>query len=87
MIEDLVRRIAELERRLDTLDRPEQGVYLSDANVSNPPTDAEIDAIWVSPAAFSGVGFIDDNNAHINGWLVISDGNRWWYWNADGFAV
>ena len=53
-------------------------------NVSNPPTDAELDAIWTSPATV-GAGFtayIDDNNAHNNVYQIMSDGTAWHYFTA-----
>lgn len=52
----------------------------SDADVSNPPTNAEIVAIF-GTAATTGQGFIatiDDNNAHTNVYEIISDGTKYW---------
>lgn len=49
-------------------------------DVSNPPTDAELDAIYGTPAAV-GAGFmsyIDDNGAGANFYQVTSDGTNWW---------
>ena len=53
----------------------------SEANVSDPPTDAELDAAFGTPATV-GEGFIalvDDNNANTTTWLVFSLGGSWWY--------
>ena len=53
----------------------------SEANVSSPPTDAELDATFGTPAAV-GEGFhalVDDNNANTAGWAVWSLGGSWWY--------
>lgn len=49
-------------------------------NVSNPPTDAELDAAFGTPATV-GAGFtayIDDNNADTNFYQVVSNGTSWW---------
>lgn len=58
------------------------GVLLkvSAANVSNPPSDADLDGIWTGPATV-GNGFLallDDAGAHTNVYLVASDGTSWW---------
>jgi hypothetical protein len=53
-------------------------VYTND--VSNPPTDAELDAIFGTPATV-GAGFtadIDDAGAGTNFYTVKSDGTNWW---------
>lgn len=53
-------------------------VYTND--VSNPPTDAELDAIFGTPATV-GAGFtadIDDAGAGNNFYTVKSDGSNWW---------
>lgn len=52
-------------------------------NVSNPPTDAELDAALGAPSAV-GEGYIaivDDNDAGANVYLVVStgtDADKWW---------
>lgn len=49
-------------------------------DVSNPPTDAELDAAFGTPAAV-GSGwsvFIDDGGGGSNFYLVASDGTNWW---------
>ncbi len=49
-------------------------------NVSNPPTDAELDTIFGTPATV-GAGFtayIDDNNADTNFYQIVSNGTSWW---------
>ena len=53
----------------------------STADVSSPPTDAELDAEFGTPAA-AGAGFVatlDDNGAGTAGYLVWSDGTNWWH--------
>jgi hypothetical protein len=50
-------------------------------DISNPPTDAELDAIFGTPATV-GSGFtayVDDNGADTNVYLVMSNGSSWWY--------
>lgn len=53
----------------------------SDANVSNPPTDAELDAAFGTPAAVGDgyVALVDDAGGSTAVWLVASDGSAWWY--------
>ena len=56
-------------------------VTLHTDDVSNPPTDAELDAIFGTPATVGGgfVALIDDNGANTNEYLVWSDGTKWFY--------
>ena len=57
------------------------GVATSDDDTSNPPTDAELDTAFGTPATV-GDGFmavLDDNGAGSNVYLVVSDGTNWWY--------
>ena len=49
-------------------------------DVSNPPTDAELDNLFGTPASV-GAGFyrhIDDAGGGSNFYKVISDGTNWW---------
>jgi hypothetical protein len=69
----------EIEPQLNQLQSDH--VRYSTANVSNPPTDAELDALWGQPATV-GAGFkaiIDDNGADANVYYVVSSGTSWWY--------
>jgi hypothetical protein len=53
----------------------------SEVNISNPPTDAELDTAFGTPAA-AGEGFIalvDDNNAGLAVRIIASIGGFWWY--------
>lgn len=55
-------------------------ISVSEANTSNPPTDAELDAEFGTPAAV-GVGFVallNDAGAGNNFYIVASDGTNWW---------
>lgn len=52
----------------------------STANVSNPPTAAELNGLFTSPAAV-GAGFeifIDDNGSGTDFYRIVSDGSNWW---------
>jgi hypothetical protein len=54
---------------------------VSTDNVTNPPTDAELDTAFGTPATV-GAGFtalLDDNGAGTNVYHVASDGTNWWY--------
>lgn len=56
-------------------------VNTSDANVSNPPTDAELDSAFGTPATV-GNGYtvlLNDNGDDINNYLVLSNGTSWLY--------
>jgi hypothetical protein len=57
------------------------GATLSSADVTNPPTDAELDSAFGTPAAVGGnfVGILDDNGADTNVYFVFSNGTSWWY--------
>lgn len=57
------------------------GLDVSTANVSNPPTDAELDSALGTPASV-GAGYqclLDDNGADTNVYLVVSNGTSWHY--------
>jgi len=56
-------------------------VRVVDDNVSNPPTDAELDTAFGSPATMGEgfVGIVDDNDAATNVWLIGIAGGAWWY--------
>lgn len=54
---------------------------LATDNTANPPTDAELDTAFGTPATV-GIGFLailDDAGAHANVYLVASDGTAWWH--------
>lgn len=54
---------------------------VSTANISNPPTDAELDSAFGTPANV-GAGFfalVNDNGDGNNFYLVASDGTNWWH--------
>ena len=51
------------------------------ANVTNPPTDAEIDGIFGTPRDVGSgfIGIINDNGGNLLFWQCISDNTNWWY--------
>lgn len=54
---------------------------ISTADVTNPPTDAELDSAFGTPSTV-GAGFtalLDDNGAGTAVYLVGSDGTNWWH--------
>jgi hypothetical protein len=58
-----------------------RGHNFSDDDVTDPPTDAELDTAFGTPAAV-GAGFtgvLDDAGAGADVWLCASDGTNWWY--------
>ena len=60
-----------------------QGIQtkISNANISAPPTDAELDAAFGTPAVV-GAGFVavvDDNGADTASYLVWSTGAAWFH--------
>lgn len=68
-------------REIETRVGKVEGLPISTINVSNPPTDAELDAAFGTPAQV-GAGFVslvDDNGAGTAGYVVWSDGANWWY--------
>lgn len=56
------------------------GTSYSIADVSNPPTDAQLDAIWSSPDDVSAgfIGILNDAGAGLNFYFIGSDGTNWW---------
>ena len=56
-------------------------VEVSRSDVSTPPTDAELDAVFGTPAEVGAgwVQLVDDDGAGSNEYLVWSDGVSWWY--------
>jgi hypothetical protein len=72
-------RLADLERTAKT--GAATFIEIDTTDVSNPPTDAELDAIFGTPDE-AGAGFtalVNDNSAGSNEYLVWSDGSAWWY--------
>ena len=75
---ELVRKIQELERRLDNLQLPEVGIKVVGDNVSSPPTDGELDTAFGT--VYDGfVGLVDDNAGGTTVWLCAFVNSKWWY--------
>lgn len=51
------------------------------SDVSNPPTDAELDSAFGTPATVGSgfTAFVDDNNADTAVYFVFTNGTSWWY--------
>jgi len=78
-IDALRARVADLERYART--GTALTIAMDTTDVSTPPTDAELDAIFGTPSA-AGVGFtalLNDNGAAAAEYVVWSDGTYWWY--------
>ena len=83
---NIIVRIDDAETRLDDIERSAKTgamtmLTVDVTNISNPPTDAELDAIFGTPDTV-GAGFttlIDDAGAGSAEYLVWSDGTYWWY--------
>lgn len=79
MIEEDVKQLKyQLEKLTASIS---SGLVCSNANVSNPPTDAELDAEF---GAASGLynGFsaiIDDSGSGTTVWFVVVKNSAWWY--------
>lgn len=75
---ELVRKIQELEQRLDALAFPEIGVKVVGDNVSNPPTDGELDTAFGT--VYDGfIGLVDDNAGGTAVWFCAYVNSKWWY--------
>jgi hypothetical protein len=56
-------------------------------DVSNPPTDAQLDAVTDAQNQVDGcMIFVDDAGAHTNAYLCIHDGTKWWQITATACA-
>ena len=84
--DNVMTRIKDTEDRLDEIERNAKTgamtmLTVDVTNISNPPTDAELDAIFGDPDDV-GAGYvvlINDAGAGANEYLVWSDGSSWWY--------
>lgn len=81
-VEQLQGQVNRLQRDVARLRRIEAvgGGPISEANVSNPPTAAQLTAAFGSPANISpGMPkFVDDNGAGTAFYQVVPDGTDWW---------
>lgn len=81
MTGNLDARVRELERLVSVLLARDSGIVISTDNVTNPPTDAELDTAFGDAATlYNGfVGLVDDNGAGTVVWLCCIVNNAWWY--------
>lgn len=56
-------------------------IELDTSDVTNPPTDAELDSAFGTPGTVGGgfLAMLDDNGAGSAVYLVGSDGTNWWH--------
>lgn len=56
-------------------------VALSNDDVSDPPTDAQLDSAFGTPSMIGNgfVGVLDDAGAGTKVWLCVAKNSRWWY--------
>jgi hypothetical protein len=84
VILDLQRRVRDLERVVASLARVESagGAPIAADNVSNPPTDAQLDTAFGTAANISGGMFklVDDAGLSSAVWGAVPIGSFWWYW-------
>ena len=80
-IDDLLRRLSRLENTVNRLQTAGRGPVVSTANVSDPPTDAELDsAFGAASTLYDGfTGLVDDNGAGTTVWAVWVLNSQWWY--------
>ena len=80
---ELFRVLSRLESRMRRMEmRPDRTrLWVSKANVSNPPTDAELDSAFGQPAAVGHglIALVNDNNADSKVYLVAAINSHWWY--------
>lgn len=71
----------ELERKVNELTASESGLPVAKDDVSNPPTDAELDTAFGSAAdLYNGfIGLVDDNGAGTTVWLCTVVNDSWFY--------
>ena len=55
--------------------------HLSDDNVSNPPTDAQLDTAFGVPTTLPDpfLAIVDDAGAGITVWLCVATNSAWYY--------
>jgi hypothetical protein len=74
----MVRKLIQVERRLDNLVKPPVGHRVSEYNIANPPTNGQLNAAF--PNAYNGfVGLVNDNGDGIYVVLVARVDDSWWY--------
>lgn len=74
-------RIKQLELMVSALMSSENGITISNNNVSTTPTDAELDTAFGDAAGlYNGfIGLLNDNSLGISVYLCVVVDNEWWY--------
>ncbi len=85
----MMKQLLELQKQIDELrdlvcvGMPELPIAKeqSISNVSNPPTDAQLDSIFGTPAILGRgfIGTIDDNSSDTDVWIVWTTDASWFY--------
>jgi hypothetical protein len=78
---NFTRRLTYTERLVNRLQARSHLPTISTANVSSPPTDAQLDSAFGDAATLPNgfVGIVDDNGAGTAVWLCVVANNNWWY--------
>ena len=67
---------------IDSLTNHQAGLrtIYDESNVSNPPTDAELDTAFGTPAALGSgfIGILDDNSDDTNCYICFTNDSSWW---------
>ncbi len=81
MSEEIIQQIRELTQQLIQLETAEFDFVCVNDNVSNPPTDAQLDtAFGIAANLYDGfTGLVDDAGAGTTVWLCIVKNSKWWY--------
>jgi hypothetical protein len=68
-------------RRLGGVVAPGSSQRYADDDVSDPPTDAELDSAFGTPATVGAgfVGVLDDNDDATDVYICYTDGSAWFY--------
>ncbi len=83
---NILNRLDEAERRLNEIERHAKTgvaviVEVNTGDVSNPPTDAELDSLFGIPADVGDgrIVLLNDAGGASNEYLIWSDGLHWWH--------
>ena len=81
---DILSQFRDIRSRLNKLETWEpysNSAPVSTADVSNPPTDAELDSAFGEPADLLDpyIAIVDDAGAGTTVWLVVATNGGWFY--------
>ena len=73
--------VKDLQTRVSLLEGVEQGIRYSESNVSDPPTDAQLDSAFGTPAnLYNGfIGIVNDNGDATAWWICVAGDSVWAY--------